>query len=196
VVALLPGSRRNEVRHGLEVFVRAARLVHAREPRSRFVLPVAPSLDARELESSAHRLVGSERLPLRFAAGGGVPALTACDVALLKPGTGTLEAALLGRPMVVAARLHPVTAAIVRRAAAVECTAMPNLLAGRCIVPELLQAEAKPAAVADAILSLLAGPERARQLADLAAVRRVLGGGAARRTAAIADEMLGARGRR
>jgi len=196
VVALMPGSRRNELRHGLAVFVKTAQVVHAREPRSVFVLPVAPSLDALQVESAVRRLPGAANLPLRFVVGEAITALAACDVALQKPGTATLEAAILGRPLVVAARIHPVTAAIVRRAAAVDCTAMPNLIAGRRIVPEFLQAEAEPTAIAAALLRLLAGPERERQLAGLREVRRLLGPcGAARRTAAIAAEMLGA-GRR
>jgi lipid-A-disaccharide synthase len=196
VVALMPGSRRNEVSHGLAVFVKTAQIVHAREPRSWFVLPVAPSLDSLRLESAVRRLPGAASLPVRFVTGEAITALAACDVALQKPGTATLEATVLGRPMVVAARLHPVTAAIVRRAAAVDCTAMPNLIAGRRIVPEFLQAEAEPAAIAGVLLQLLAGPERELQLAELAAVRRTLGpAGAARRTAAIAAEMLSA-GRR
>ena len=113
--------------------------------------------------------------------GGALDALLACDVALMKPGTSTLEAALLGRPMVVAARVSPVTAAIARRLLYVDKLAMPNLISGRSVVPEFLQEAAKPGDIAEAVLDLLEGPAREQQLDSLGAVREALGrGGAAR----------------
>ncbi len=69
---------------------------------------------------------------------------------------------------------------------------MPNLIAGEAVVPEFYQRDARPARVADALLARLDGPEAARQRERFAALRGVLGGGAARRTAAIAEEMIGA----
>jgi lipid-A-disaccharide synthase len=127
--------------------------------------------------------------------GGALDALIACDVALVKPGTSTLECALLGRPLVVAARTSRVTAAILRRLLQVESMAMPNLISGRKIVPEFLQDDAKPVDVAKAVLDLFDGPARDQQLDALQAVRDALGqGGAARRAAEIAEEMIVARG--
>jgi lipid-A-disaccharide synthase len=112
-------------------------------------------------------------------------------VALAKPGTALLEAALLDTPMVVVGRAHPLTAALVRRWLRVPSLAMPNLIAGRSIVPELLQEEATPEALADAVMALVEGPARERQLLDLALVRARLGpGGAAERVADIAESML------
>lgn len=196
VVALLPGSRRSEVRRGARDMLAAARLVHARQPSTRFVLPLAPSVDRSEVAEVLRRSQRVAPLPLDLLDGRSLDALAACDVALVQPGTATLEAALLDRPMVVTGRLHPLSAAVVRRLATVDCVAMPNLIAGRRIVPELLQSEATPEAIANALREVLQEPVRTRQLEGLAEVRRSLGGvGAARRTAALAQEMLVARRR-
>jgi lipid-A-disaccharide synthase len=104
----------------------------------------------------------------------------------------TIELALLARPMVVMGRANALTAAVIRRAVKLPSLSMPNLIAGRPIVPELLQEEARPEAIAGALAKLLEGPAREQQLADLCEVRRRLGeGGAAERVSQIAEEMLG-----
>jgi len=194
VVALLPGSRRSEVRSCLGLHLEAAEIVHARDPHSHFVLPVAPPIDRAQVEAGVRRRRLPSLLRLDVLDGGSHDALTACDVALCKPGTATLEAALLERPCVVAGRGHPLSAAIVRRLVKVDYWGMPNLIAGEPVVPEFLQERADPQAIAEAVLALFEGPARAAQLAGLAPVREALGpGGAARRTAAIAEEMIVAR---
>ncbi len=192
LVALLPGSRRNELRHNLGVFVETARLLHARDPRLCFVLPVAESLDPDPVRARVRGAGLAPGLRLDVLAGRSVEALAACDAALVKPGSATLEAALLGRPLVVAARAHPLTAALLRRMVEVDWLAMPNLIAGEPIAPELLQGEARPARIAEALFAQLSGPAREHQLERFARLRSALGGGAAERTAAIALEMIGA----
>lgn len=194
VVALMPGSRRDELRFCLGVHLATALEIFARDPKVHFVLPVAPSLERSWVEAKIEEALPRSELPLVVRSGGAVDALLACDVALVKPGTSTLEAALLGRPAVVAARASRVTAAIVRRLLLVDSLAMPNLIAGREIVPEFLQEDANPGDIARALLELLEGPARERQMEALEAVRDALGGGgAARRTAEIAEEMIVAR---
>jgi lipid-A-disaccharide synthase len=196
VVALLPGSRRNELRHCLAVQLAAARSLHARDPACRFVLPLAPSIERAAVEAELRRSRLPSALPLDLCDGGALAALAACDVALCKPGTATLEAALLGRPCVVAGRAHPMSAAVLRRLVKLDFWALPNLIAGEAIVPELLQERAEPQAIAAAVWALFDGPPRAAQLAGLAAVRAALGsGGAAHRAATIAEEMIVARSR-
>jgi len=195
LVALLPASRRNEVHHALPVFLETARVLHARDPRIHFALPVAASLDRRDIE----RRIAAAGLPslLRIdcVEGRSLETLISCDVALAKPGTVTLEAALLDRPLVVAARGHPWTAALLRRLVRVHWLAMPNLIAGEAIVPELLQQDAVPERVAEAVLAHLTGPARERQLERFAEVRERLGGaadagGVSGRVARIAEEMM------
>jgi lipid-A-disaccharide synthase len=190
----MPGSRRGELRFCLGVHLDAAREIHARDPKVHFILPVAPSLERSWVEALVSAAAPRFELPLTVLGGGSLDALLACDVAVVKPGTSTLEAALLGRPVVVAARVSRVTAAIVRRLLHVDTLAMPNLILGSKIVPEFLQEDAKPKEIAKAVFDLLEGPARDRQLDELGAVRDALGnGGAAQRAAEIAEEMIIAR---
>lgn len=117
----------------------------------------------------------------------------AADAALAKSGTTTLEAALADLPMVVAYRVHPVTSWLARRLITVPWIALANLVAGSPVVPELLQNDVTPPALAEAVAPLLDGrnPETLRQREGLRRVRERLGsGGAARRVAAIAEELL------
>jgi lipid-A-disaccharide synthase len=191
LVVLLPGSRRNEVRTTLPLQLAAAAALHARDPRVGFVVAVAPSIARSAIDEG----IAASRLPalldLAVVEGHTHEAILAADVALAKPGTVTLEVALLGTPLVVTTRVNRFTAWLMRRLVRVPSYTMPNLIAGRAVVPELLQEDADPQRVAEALLELLAGPARERQLAALAGVRDALGGGgAAERAAAIAEEML------
>jgi lipid-A-disaccharide synthase len=119
--------------------------------------------------------------------------LAAADAALVKSGTTTLEAAMTGTPMVVAYRVHPVTAAIARRVIRVPWISLVNLVAGRAVVPELVQRDASPVRLADAVRPLLRGgsAEVLAQRDGLAEVRRRLGApGAAARVAAMARALV------
>lgn len=189
LVALAPGSRRNELRHMLGTFVRAAAILRRRMPDAQFALCVAPTIAREQIERALGR--PAEALGIRLVEGRSREVLIAADAALVKPGSITLEAALLGCPLVVAGRAHPLTAALLRRIVKNPSFTMPNVIADREIVPEFLQQDARPEALAEAVGALLDGPGGARQRSDLAIVRERLGdGGAARRTAAIAHEML------
>jgi lipid-A-disaccharide synthase len=193
LVLLTPGSRRNEVRQQLRVQLEAARLLHRDHPEVAFALALAPSLERAPVEIALRAAGLPTDLSLRLIQGDSHTALLASDVVLAKPGTVTIEACLLARPMVVMGKVHPFTAAILRRTVKVPYYAMPNLIANAAIVPELLQADAEPPRIAAALGALLAGPDRERQLAALAGVREKLGGGgAAHRASLIAEEMLGA----
>ena len=194
LVALLPGSRRNELRHCLPLLLETARILHARDVRVRFALPVAPSLDRDAVEAAVRRSRLPSMLRLSLFGGRALEVLAASDVAVVKPGTATLEATLLGCPLVIAARTQALSAAVLRRLVAVDSLGMPNLIAGEPIVPEFLQQDAEPERIADAVVGLFAGPAREAQLARLAEVRKTLRGGAAGRAARIAQEMIGARG--
>lgn len=190
VVTLLPGSRRNEIAAQLGVQLDAAREMLARAPTLRFLLALAPSLDAPEVRARCAREL-PESFPLTVLSGRAHDAIRASDVVLAKPGTVTLEAALLERPMVVMGRAHPLTAFILRRVVKVDWLAMPNLIAGEAIVPEFLQQDAVPSRIAGAVLELLEGPARDAQLRRLEEVCRALGeGGAVGRACKIAEEML------
>ena len=189
LVALAPGSRRNELRHMLPLYAETARAIRARNPRVRFALCVAPTIRTDEI--AARLPAPANALGIDLVEGRTREVLLAADAALVKPGSITMEAALLACPLVVAGRAHPLTAALLRRMVKEASFTMPNVLLGRAVVPELLQEQATAEALANEVLTLLEGPARERQLAALAEVRQRLGDGvAARRTAEIADAML------
>lgn len=194
VLALLPGSRRNELDYQLPLQLDVARALARRVPGLQCILPVAASLELRKVEQRIEELArrGSELPPVRVVQGHTYDAIRACDVALAKPGTVTLETALLGRPLVVAGRGNVISAAILRRWVDVPAWSMPNLIAGETVVPEFLQEQAVPEVVAAELEALLeAGAARTRQLESFEAVRAQLGvGGATERVAKIAEELL------
>ncbi len=189
-VALLPGSRRNEIATGLATQLETARELVARHPRLRVLLAVAPTLDRVWLDEQIAAAGLPAGFPLQAVEGQTHAAIRAADVVVAKPGTGTVEVTLLERPLVSVGRAHPVTAALMRRLIRVPSFTMPNLIAGLPVVPEFLQREARPASIAAAVEELLEGPARELQLARLRAVARRLGsGGAAARAAEIAEMM-------
>lgn len=189
-IALLPGSRRNEVQQHLPIQLAAARELHSRIPDCGFLLASAPSIESAQVEAILDRSNLPVSLRIERVEDNTRAALRAADVALAKPGTVTLEAMLLETPMVVMGRAHPVTAAILKRALKVPWLAMPNLLAGRGIVPEYLQEQALPAPLADALERLLRGPDRSDQLEAFERVRTSLGHNATATACGIVEEML------
>lgn len=191
VVVLLAGSRHNELRHSLPLFLETARVLHARDPGVVFVLALAPTLEREDALAHLRAARLPEALRLELVEGRTWEAVRAADVALAKPGTVTLEVALLGRPLVAAGRANALSAAIARRVVHLPSWTMPNLILGAPVVPEFLQEAARPERVAAALSELFAGPARELQLARLARLReRLGGGGAAERTAEIVLEML------
>jgi lipid-A-disaccharide synthase len=191
VIALLPGSRHTELRRGLTLQLETARSLHARRPEAQFLLVLAPTIHREDVESQLERASRPPCLPLRVVEGRNYEAVLASDAALAKPGTVTVEIAQLGCPLVVTGRAHPLSVAIARRLVRLPSLTMPNLIAGGPVVPEFLQEDAVPERIAQALEELLEGPARELQLERLAEVSaRLGGGGAARRTAEIAEEML------
>jgi len=191
LVLLLPGSRRNEIRHHLPLMLAAAARLAARRPDVRFALAVAPSLSKDWVAERVRACRPAREVRLDLVAGRAHEAILACDAVLAKPGTVTVEVTLLGRPLIVLGRGNPLSAAIARRIVAVPSWTMPNLVAGSPIVPEFLQERARPERVAIALDAVLEGSGRELALARLAEVRERFGkGGAAARTAAIVEEML------
>jgi lipid-A-disaccharide synthase len=172
VVALLPGSRRNEVRAILPGLVETAAIIHARVPGVQFVLARAPHLEDELFAGLAN---ARPRVTVIDESADGV--LASADVALVASGTITVQAAIHECPMVVVYRLSPLTYRLGRPFVQVDTFAMANLVAGRKIVPELMQDDFTPAAVAEQALRLLQNPAEAdRMRRDLRHVRAKLGG--------------------
>ena len=172
LVALLPGSRRNEVRAILPGLVSAADIIRSRVPATRLVLARAPHVTDQLLASLA-RLAGP---PATVVDGRADAVLEAADVALVASGTVTVQAALHRCPMIVVYRLSPLTYRLGRPFVHVNTFAMANLVAGRTVVPELIQQDFVPERVAGEALKLLTNPSlAARMRTDLEAVRLQLG---------------------
>jgi lipid-A-disaccharide synthase len=193
VVALLPGSRPNELTRILPGLVAGAQLVGAQRPDVQWLVARAPSLDDALFAPLATLRATNAVVAVATAASDDV--LAACDVAVTASGTATVQAALHGKPMVIVYRLSPLTYRLGRAFVRVNHYGMVNLVAGRAVVPELIQDAFTPAAVARETISLLTDTARAATMrGDLDEVRRRLGGrGASRRAAeAVLDVEPGA----
>lgn len=154
IVALLPGSRRSELHYMADAFVLAAHRFRQEVHDVHFVCPMV-TRDTRDMfERAIHRHQRTD-LPLTLLFGHSHEALAAADLALVASGTATLETALFKTPMVIAYRQSPITWALMRSMLYLPYVGMPNILAGERLVPELLQNEASPAALAAALLALL-----------------------------------------
>ena len=150
VVALLPGSRRSEIDDIAPAFLQAAARLHRERPTLRFVLPLAPGLRGRVEPLVAAHAAG---VPLQLLDGQSHAALAACDLTLIASGTATLEAALFKRPMVIAYRMHPLSWQLMKRMRYQPWVGLPNILCRDFVVPELLQGECRPEALAAAVLA-------------------------------------------
>lgn len=198
LVALLPGSRSAELRENVPAIARAAVLVHRTMPGLRFIIALAPGTDCERVEKLARPLLG-----LRDGMGqpiaGSIQGYTHellrhAQAGLVCSGTATLEAAILGMPMVVLYRgsLLMYAEYIVRGLSRLKYISLPNIIAQETIVPELIARDATPEAMAHHLLALLQDPERAGTMREqLSRVRESLGSpGATRRTADMVMAML------
>ena len=186
LAALLPGSRANEVREILPDLTAAATIIRSRLPSVQFVVARAPHLDG-TLFSVLSRVTGPPPLVIEGEADA---VLGAADIALVASGTVTVQAALHECPMVVVYRLSALTYRLGKPFVRVDTFAMANLVAGRRVVPELIQDAFTPGAVADEALGILSDPARAaRMRADLREVRHALGtaGASARAARAVLE---------
>lgn len=152
VLAVLPGSRRSEIDLLMPTFAKTCQQVLRQLPQLTLVVPSSTDAHAEQVRAHLKHLAPELLDRLVSDVGGARRALAACDVALVKSGTSTLEAMLLGRPMVVSYRLGDVTAKLVRPFLRTEFFALPNILAGEALVPELIQEDATPEALAQALL--------------------------------------------
>lgn len=168
LVALMPGSRGGEVGRLGALFFDAAERLLAMKPGLRFALPCASPQRRAQIET----LLEGRNLPVTLLDGQSHLALAACDAVLIASGTATLEALLYKRPMVVAYRLAPLTFWILKRMVKSPYISLPNLLAQRLLVPELLQDDATPEALAQTLLPLIDGGEE--QTRGFDAIHRIL----------------------
>ncbi len=188
VVTLLPGSRAKEVSSLLPAMIQAAEILKEKKPQARFLLPLAPTIGREEIE----RLLG-DFPALTIVEGKTYKAISAADLAIVASGTATLETALLGKPMVIVYRVSAPTYWIGRMLIRVKCIGLANIVAGRKIVPELIQKDACGEKIAAEALKILTDSNyRKTMAAELSALRGKMGNaGTATRVAQIALELAG-----
>lgn len=150
VIALLPGSRQSEVRNLADTFITTAKLLLARRSDITFLVPLATRETRALFEEAIHRNDVAE-LPIRMLFGHAVEAMTAADAVLVASGTASLEAALLKRPMVITYRIGKWQYRLMKRLAYLPWVGLPNILCNETMVPELLQDDASPDKLADAL---------------------------------------------
>ena len=194
VIAVMPGSRRNEIARLGPVFAKACGLLIDRYPDLQFVAPmVSPTLrEAFKVQIDAAGM-GDH---IKLIDGNAVAAIVAADVVLLASGTASLQTALYGRPMVAAYKLSPLTYLMHRlfKLVKVKYFAMPNLLTDEPMVPEFLQDDATPEALSAAIAELLDDPERRAVIESrFVALRAELTRGAQQRAAKAILDLAGAK---
>lgn len=163
VVALLPGSRSGEVERLGTIFMQMAALCFARDPTLQFVIPAANADRYRQLHLQLSSFVD---YPIQLVNGRSQLVMSAADVVVMASGTTTLEALLLKRPMVIAYKVAGLSWAILSRIVKTPFVGLPNLLAGKKLVPELLQTQATPQNLADATMSYFEHPEETQALRD------------------------------
>lgn len=193
-VALLPGSRRSEVARHLPEMLGAAEIMAREIPRLQFVLPLAPTLD----EAAVLPAVARCPFPVRVVRNAGYDAVGISDVALVASGTASLETALLETPMVVIYRVSLLSYLVARVLVKIDHISLVNIIAGKAVVPELIQERANAEEMAAAALAILRNEARRAEITrELGKIRESLGEhGAARRAADLALKVMERTGRR
>lgn len=173
LIGLLPGSREQELKQLLPPMLQAAAIIHRKLPEARFVLPVAHTLSVHAVK----RFLPDGGAPLAVVEGRTYDVMNAADAAIVGMGTATLEAALFGLPHVACYRISSLSYALARRLVKLPHFAMPNIVAGKEVIPEFIQHDVTGEKLAEATLALLEPTRREQVRALLAQVRAALGDG-------------------
>jgi lipid-A-disaccharide synthase len=187
-VGILPGSRTSEVRILMPELLRAAQILKREMPDLQFVLPLADTLE----ETSVTEIISGFNVKVKVVSGHTYDVISCADLALVASGTATLETALLGVPMIIVYKISLLSYFIGRLFVHVKNIGLVNIIAGKTIVPELIQGDASGKRIAAESLSILKnGERRQKMIKELEAIRARLGEpGAARRAAQIAHDMI------
>ena len=160
VFALLPGSRQAELALLGETFVQTAKLIREKLPKAQFVVPLTTRETRLQFEMAIYKQQASD-VPFRLLFGHAQDALGAADVSLVASGTATLEAALIKRPMVITYKIARLSYWLMKRMAYLPYVGLPNVLAGKFVVPEILQDMATPENLAEALIQLYGDKDNA-----------------------------------
>lgn len=194
VIGLMPGSRRSEIHHIFPVMLKAAANIAQVYPNAQWILPLAPGISRDLIAKHQQELCSGDRVTqplqipsIKIVENQTYQAMRASTLLLVTSGTATLEATCIGVPMIILFRTASVNWHIVKALTPLERSGLPNLIAGRDIVPELLQTELTPTALTALALDFLKHPQkRETQREALQAVYAQLGAaGAAERTAEL-----------
>ncbi len=187
-IALLPGSRKTEINYLLPVMLDAAEKLAATHPDSTFVIPVADTVDRELLLPECE----SRELNIKLLQSNDYQQIASCELALVASGTATLELAIMGLPMIVVYKMNPLSYAVVKRWLTIDLISLTNIIAGRKIVPELLQEQATGDNLYQEAQRLLADQnEYQTQKVELERVYQALGtGGAADKLAKLIIKFL------
>ncbi len=190
IIGLLPGSRPSEVVKLLPEMLRAAVLIRRELPAAQFVLPIADTLDRHDVDKLVRP--SDSELAVRIVGNEIYDVLAVCDAALVASGTATLEAALIGVPMIIVYKISFFTYLMGRLFVKVSHIGLANIIAGKTVVPELVQQDVNPPRLARELLAILTEEGRKDLIKqELAGIREKLGTpGASRRAARLAMEML------
>jgi lipid-A-disaccharide synthase len=182
LIALMPGSRGSELRRNLPGILAGVALAQAQGLRARYVLPLAEGLD----QAAAEAMIARSGLAATLLPGAFLPVLQLADLAVVASGTATLQVAMAGIPFIVVYRVSPLTYALARRMAYVQHLSIVNIMAGREIVPELVQEAFTPQRLGRTLLALAGDPARQAQMREALAdtTGRLGAPGAYERTAA------------
>jgi lipid-A-disaccharide synthase len=189
VIGIMPGSRRKEIATLLPVFLEAAALIQKEIPEAVFLLPQAPSVSAELLFQHG---LGDCGLEVKIIAEERYNLMAACDAVMAASGTITLELAILNIPMLVAYRVSPLSHFIGKRLIDVPHISLVNLVAGREVIPELVQQEVTPEKIAGSLVRMIRDQTYRRNiLSGLAEVKKLLGEkGASKRAARIGYDLI------
>ena len=163
VVAMLPGSRQSEVQQHAELFVKTAQLISEQNANAVFLVPLITRQTRTIFEAALYKN-HNEALNLQILFGHAHDAMEAADIVIVASGTATLEAALLKRPMVITYHMPTLSWWMLKRMNYLPYVGLPNILAGKFLVPELLQHEATPEKLADAVTRLLSDAENLKNI--------------------------------
>ena len=163
VFALLPGSRQSEVKQLANTLIETAKLILLKFPDARFLVPLV-SRETRGIFEQALYDCNAQELPITMLFGHAQDAMIVADGVLVASGTATLEAALLKRPMVITYRMPALSWWLMKRKSYQPYFGLPNILCGRFVVPELMQEDATPENLAQALLNLLNSKDAVQQL--------------------------------
>ena len=188
IIGLLPGSRPSEIDRLLGPMLDAAVLIRRTFPDAGFIIPVAQGIDADHVSAMA----GQRTLSATVAANSFHQVLAVCDLVLVASGTATLETALMGKPMIIIYKVSPLTYLVGRILVRVPWIGLANIVAGKQVVPELIQHEATAQRSAAEACAILEDPDRMAQMREgLSGIRQALGEpGGSQRVAELVLEKL------